>query len=512
MPQKSSIISSGNHLFAPNGKPTNLTADDYAFARSGPFKRIVGDWESARIIRQARTAWSDEKSKNRTNFIPSEGFIEAVRDLVGLDIRLVVITDDAIRHIKSKHSQGEELRGQINITPEDIATIPYAINNFDSIERSPEYDGNRGELALTVKKRVNGITYVGIINKGQRNEVIISTWRRKMSVALDASVKETPGLNVQDDTDLIAKIKRDIEKIKQSAENITVAFDENGEPTAECIAIARQIDALETLAAHEENRGLFESDYSKTASLKVTQIDKEIAGLRQRLTVLSKDRDNLVLEKASIEAVRRALSKEDETKLLSSLKDVLMDKSVPLLVNITGRFYAGATAGALLMDSRERGVAPVYMSKEQAKLAGLTISGKGCPVIFKDGDKVSRTKVYSIDDTNLKQLYPEYNEALVEKYEAIPMSWGNALKDYLVQSISQEGDKQTTGREDKTVKAVGEVPLSRLSSRVIDVMRELVNRGVIPDRAWTSAELESIVKEKTVEASVDVSAEQSKGK
>lgn len=35
---------------------------------------------------------------------------------------------------------------------------------------------------------------------------------RKMSVALDASVKETPGLNVQDDTDLIAKIKRDIEK------------------------------------------------------------------------------------------------------------------------------------------------------------------------------------------------------------------------------------------------------------------------------------------------------------
>jgi hypothetical protein len=104
---------------------------------------------------------------------------------------------------------------------------------------------------------LNGLSYVGIINKGKRNEIVISAWNRKTSAALDASVKDTPGLYVQDDTDLVAKVKKDIETIKHSAENVLIPFDENGEPTAEAVEIVRRIDALDLIAAQQAGLAVF---------------------------------------------------------------------------------------------------------------------------------------------------------------------------------------------------------------------------------------------------------------
>lgn len=288
-------------VYAPNGKLSNLSKEDYEYTRSEAFKRIVGDWESARIVRQARNAWYNKKSINRTNFVPSDRFVSAVEDLTGNQIRLVVITDDSIRHIKSKHGSGEELRGQYNITPEDIATIPYIINNFDSITRSPEYDDKQGQFAITVTKRINGYSYIGTINRGKRNQLVVSTWRRKTSAALDASVKDTPGLNVRDDTDLVAKVKKDIEKIKHSAENVYIPFDENGEPTVETVEIVRRIEALELIAAQEENRDLFEHDVQ--AKSKVTLIEKEISGLKQK--IMAKHQKKNILQPDTKEEVEK---------------------------------------------------------------------------------------------------------------------------------------------------------------------------------------------------------------
>nr|WP_253904665.1 hypothetical protein [Adlercreutzia sp. ZJ473] len=46
----------------------------------------------------------------------------------------VFITDSDIRHIKRKHGDNEEQRGQSNIKPKDFACIPLVLNDFDSCE------------------------------------------------------------------------------------------------------------------------------------------------------------------------------------------------------------------------------------------------------------------------------------------------------------------------------------------------------------------------------------------
>lgn len=272
-------ISNSTVLFAPNGKISNLSKEDYEYIRSRTFRYFAGDWESARIIRQARNAWGCVDSRERTNFIPSERFISEVQNVTGLNIRLAVITDDQIRHIKNHHSVSEDKRGQGNLTPEDIAVIPYVINNFDSIVRAPQYDDVKGGLALTISKRVNGVTYVGTINKGKRNEVIITAWHRNMSAALDAS-KDTPGLYVRNDTDLIAKVKKDIEIIKRSADFCQFEVDANGEPTKEVIDAVRRIESIDMEIAQAET-SLFSCEPEEHASIKerITSLEHSIEAI-----------------------------------------------------------------------------------------------------------------------------------------------------------------------------------------------------------------------------------------
>jgi hypothetical protein len=41
-----------------------------------------------------------------------------------LDVQTIFVTDSGIKHIKKRHGQREALRGQIDVTPGDIALIP----------------------------------------------------------------------------------------------------------------------------------------------------------------------------------------------------------------------------------------------------------------------------------------------------------------------------------------------------------------------------------------------------
>lgn len=226
-PEDAQIVDHVMFRTAPNGKKSNLTDEQWEMVRTPEFKEWFGDWESAALLQQALTAWNDDQSKKKFVFAPSERLANAYYELLGHEINQVVITDDAIRHIKKRHSEGEEKRGQVNITPEDIVTIPYILNNYDTIELSPERDvaGNR---AITIKKRINGVTVVATIEGGKSKEFLVTNWKFVRSSALDAAAT-TPGPNVRNDFDE-AKVKSDIEKIKNSAKNISKIVDENGEP------------------------------------------------------------------------------------------------------------------------------------------------------------------------------------------------------------------------------------------------------------------------------------------
>ena len=239
----------GTYMKAPNGKKSNLNEKQWVQVRTKAFKKWFGDWELAKLIKQARNAWNNKESKDKYIFSPSKKLKDRFKELLGQEINAVIITDDAIRHIKKHHSENEELRGQVNLTPEDIATIPFVMNNWDVMELDPENNDKMGNRAILIKKRINGISAVGTIEKGKEKEFIVTSWKYIKSDVLDVS-KETPEPNVRNDSD-IAKIQKEIEIIKKSEENSSKIVDENGEPM---------------VVYHSGNSGItaFSRDFDKT--------------------------------------------------------------------------------------------------------------------------------------------------------------------------------------------------------------------------------------------------------
>lgn len=218
----------GTYLKAPNGKASKLSPEQWVQVRTSRFKEWFGDWELANLYNRAKVAWNDKDSKGKVVMGLSERAKNRFNELLGADAKQLVITDDAIRHIKNRHSKREELRGQRNMTVEDVVAIPYIINNFDYMELNPEKDDNKGNRAVEIRKRINGISIIATIERGPNKEFLVTSYQFEKSDALDAST-ETPGLYVRNDSD-IANVKKEIENIKNQAKNSSKIVDENGEP------------------------------------------------------------------------------------------------------------------------------------------------------------------------------------------------------------------------------------------------------------------------------------------
>jgi hypothetical protein len=221
-------------LKTPQGRTSLLTPDAYAFVRTDAFKNLFGDWESAMLIRQARNAWQNNETKYRFDFTPSATLAAGFFNLLGHSIVRVTITDDAIRHIKKNHAEKESNRGQLDMTPEDIGTIPYVMNNFDDIYEDSRHSYGPDERAMIITKRINGLTVVGSLEKGKNGAVVMTAWEYRRSGApmlgLLSSPQVAPGPNVRNATDSMTKIKEIIETIKHSVENSTKILNEVGEP------------------------------------------------------------------------------------------------------------------------------------------------------------------------------------------------------------------------------------------------------------------------------------------
>jgi len=219
----------GANKKAPNDRLSNLTPTQWRQVRTAEFKNWFGDWESAALLKQARNAWTDNNSKGKYAFAPSERLSTELRRLLGHDVESIVITDSTIRHLKNHHGNLKETeRGQLSLTPEDIATIPYIVNNYDEVLRSPEYDDKMGNRALEIRKRINGVSVIATIEKGERKNFVVTSWHKKKTGALDA--QSAPGLYVRNDPAVLTSIKQDMAKIKTSLDNSSKVVDENGEP------------------------------------------------------------------------------------------------------------------------------------------------------------------------------------------------------------------------------------------------------------------------------------------
>lgn len=238
-------IMDGTYMQAPNGKPTNLTADQWALVRTEGFKKWFGDWEKAARIQKLRdskpvTMKGDEyEGKYELNRDSAQRFIlDELRDTY-----TIADTNERIRIVKkgakkvTSHSMGNDAHMKsIAIIPEIIRSAIF-ITEMPADKADAQYDSYRyyvcgldyaGE-SYTVKMTVgvkNGDYYydhtLTDIEKGKLLDMIESQ---------QGVVREgfTPTGNESDPSYALSDVK-DRKLISILQNNSSKVVDENGEP------------------------------------------------------------------------------------------------------------------------------------------------------------------------------------------------------------------------------------------------------------------------------------------
>ena len=83
-----------------------------------------------------------------------------------------------IRHIKNNHGSNEEARGQVSITPDDFALIPFVLNEFDKIES--HLTDNKGNKKLLFQKRCEGMIYIATAERGKNKIEVRTFWKMRV--------------------------------------------------------------------------------------------------------------------------------------------------------------------------------------------------------------------------------------------------------------------------------------------------------------------------------------------
>ena len=133
--------------------------------------------EASLIVAMAESAWAGSRIAAKIEFFISDDLKVKLKELLGKDINRVFITDSDVRHIKNHHGQNEERRGQVDITPTDLAFIPVVVNEHDIVELMGE--DNIGNKKLIFTKRMNGTIYTVSVERGNNQIGVITLWKRK---------------------------------------------------------------------------------------------------------------------------------------------------------------------------------------------------------------------------------------------------------------------------------------------------------------------------------------------
>jgi len=133
--------------------------------------------ESSLLVAMAETAWAGNLKSVKIEFSLSDRLKTKLTELLGKEIHKIFITDSDARHIKRRHGQNEEKRGQIDITPADFAFIPVILNEYDTAEQTGK--DKIGNKKLRFTKRIEGTFYLASIEKGNNQIGIITLWKKK---------------------------------------------------------------------------------------------------------------------------------------------------------------------------------------------------------------------------------------------------------------------------------------------------------------------------------------------
>jgi len=141
-------------------------------------KELVNHYpEASLLVELAKAVWSGNIKAARADFSLSDKLKTELKKLLGKDIKSIFITDSDVRHIKKNHGQGEAVRGQEDITPDDFALIPAVMNEFDTARH--EDTDRRGNKKVLFIKKVNGTVYTASVERGNNQIGVITLWKTK---------------------------------------------------------------------------------------------------------------------------------------------------------------------------------------------------------------------------------------------------------------------------------------------------------------------------------------------
>ena len=150
------------------------------------------------LVNLARAAWNDKTVQGKVSFKPSQKLRDKVQELFGHDIDEVFITADDMRHIKNDHSEHEEKRGQVNVTPENLSDVYDVVNSFDEAEvQKADSNGNQKMLAVRNK---DGKKFALLIERGKRKAQVKTYYAIKKKQPAPMSDAQSPERNVQNDS------------------------------------------------------------------------------------------------------------------------------------------------------------------------------------------------------------------------------------------------------------------------------------------------------------------------
>jgi hypothetical protein len=132
--------------------------------------------ETALLTGAAESIWAGSMVAVTIQLEVSDRLKEAMEQQGLRPLESVFITDSDIRHIMRRHTLREKERGQLSIAPNDFASLPAVLNDFDTCEHTDTDKLGNKKFLLT--KRVGDVYYVVTIQRGKRKLQVKTMWKR----------------------------------------------------------------------------------------------------------------------------------------------------------------------------------------------------------------------------------------------------------------------------------------------------------------------------------------------
>ena len=140
---------------------------------------IAGKYpEAAAFAGVAASVWNGSSSPAKVEMAVAGRLHSELKLLLGKDIQTIFLTDSDIRHIKKKHGNNEGTRGQVDITPDDFALIPFVLNEFDKAEH--DLTDKKGNKKLLFQKNCEGMIYIATVERGENKMEVRTFWKMRV--------------------------------------------------------------------------------------------------------------------------------------------------------------------------------------------------------------------------------------------------------------------------------------------------------------------------------------------